>query len=369
MRAWIFGILLGVSACGSDDDPSGTGGSAGSAGSSAEPITAPDRVWTWVPFEQAKCRDGTGTGLVVNLSSAAKKVVIYLQGGGACFNQISCDSNPSHFDEGNFNELSQNPPGGIFDRSRSDNPVQDWSYFVVPYCTGDVHAGDNETPPAKPGVPPNQKFVGYRNMAAFLARIVATVPEAEHVLLTGESAGGYGSSSNFLQTQRAFGATPVTLIDDSGPMMASQWASSCLQSNIRELWNLDATLLADCEGDCTNADGWLEPLATHMVSSYPDRQLGLISSLNDDIIRFFLGMGQNNCAEFSPALSTAQFEAGLTDLRDRMMAPYPNFGTYYIPSDKHTFITSAFYETTVSGKVLASWVGDMLAGSVADVAP
>ena len=53
---------------------------AGAADGSLEPLT-----WTWRGVAGAKCRDGSDTGIGVNLSPGSTKTVIFLEGGGACF--------------------------------------------------------------------------------------------------------------------------------------------------------------------------------------------------------------------------------------------------------------------------------------------
>jgi hypothetical protein len=40
------------------------------AASLGNPITAPEKFWTWVPFADAFCMEGTTTGIGVNLSSS-----------------------------------------------------------------------------------------------------------------------------------------------------------------------------------------------------------------------------------------------------------------------------------------------------------
>ncbi len=304
----------------------GVGGTGGTGGIPiGAPISAPDDTWTWVPFPDAKCRDGSSTGIGVNLKSASQKLMIYFQGGGACFNSLTCATNPSHFDESDFTFLASGKPQGIFDRENSANPVKDFNFVYVPYCTGDVHGGMNPDHPGGSGIPPNQAFVGYSNFTSYLSRILATVVNPTQVLVTGESAGGYGSAGNFLQTQRAYPGASLTLIDDSGPMMAKQWAAPCLQDGIRTAWKLDATLLADCGSACTEPDDFLEAMAVNMVSSSPSQHLGLISSLGDEVITYFLGFGKNGCTGVASQLSPAEYQAGLEDLRDRVLGPYPKF--------------------------------------------
>src|SRR5690606_5667790 len=101
-----------------------------------------------------------------------------------------------------------------FDVDADKNPVGDWSFVFVPYCTGDVHAGDRADQ-AVPDVGGAQQFVGYRNVAAYLERIVPTWSGVGHVLVTGESAGGFGAAFNYDRIADAFPGTRVTLLDDS----------------------------------------------------------------------------------------------------------------------------------------------------------
>src|SRR5690606_4374057 len=106
-------------------------------------------------------------------------------------------------------------------------PFAEWSYAYVPYCTGDVHAGDRDGVDVGGAV---RTFRGYRNMTRYLERLVPTFPNVQRVLLTGVSAGGFGSAFNFAQVKNAFGqAVDVVLVDDSGPPMGSEFVSPCLQ--------------------------------------------------------------------------------------------------------------------------------------------
>lgn len=348
-----------------------TGGAAGAGGSGGGfplglPITAPPLKWTWVDFPAAKCRDGSATGIGVNLNPLSTKVMIYLQGGGACFNSETCAKNPSHFDATNFSSLSG---GGIGDRTNLQNPVRDWNMVFVPYCTGDIHAGNNSTHPGGNGVPPNQKFVGHANMTKYLGRIVPTIANATQVLLTGESAGGFGSLLNYLQTQKAFGSTPVTVIDDSGPLLAEPWVPACMQSWFRQLWNLDATILAECGGACPSQGAFMESYVTFAAAQHPSNELALISSVGDDVISWFLGFGTQGCTGSTP-LTPTQYQAGIEDFRDRIVKPFPSFGTYYLPGTAHTFITSGgFFTIQVSGTKLVDWVASEIAGTTSHVQP
>ena len=85
----------------------------------------------------------------------------------------------------------------------------------IPYCTGDVFAGDRRDVDVSRSVR-SQQFVGYSNMTRFLEHIAPTFSDADQVLLTGFSAGGFGALLNYDQTKEIFGDTPVYMVDDSG---------------------------------------------------------------------------------------------------------------------------------------------------------
>ena len=82
---------------------------------------------------------------------SADGLVIFFDGGGACWDDITC-SVPwlatGRADDGFYKaELlpGDNPNrfGGVFALNDERNPVRDWSFVYLPYCTGDVHLGAN----------------------------------------------------------------------------------------------------------------------------------------------------------------------------------------------------------------------------------
>src|SRR5580692_11460909 len=163
------------------------------------PITATANTWTWVPFPDSACANGTATGIGVNLTGTpSSRVLIYLEGGGACWDDLTCYTlmtatnfttgyGETNFTADSLSELAV--PGGFFDRTASANPFQDYSYVYVPYCTGDQHMGDA---PAVAYGSNTAKQVGFANMTAFLNRIVPTFPHATEVVISGSSEGGFG---------------------------------------------------------------------------------------------------------------------------------------------------------------------------------
>ena len=73
------------------------------------------------------------------------RVVLYLEGGGACFSAETCS-----FTDGTYaSSISIGQPpdgrGGLFDRSNAENPIAEHAMVYVPYCSGDTHLGDATT--------------------------------------------------------------------------------------------------------------------------------------------------------------------------------------------------------------------------------
>ena len=338
---------------------------------------APAGAWRWVPVEGAVCRDGSPTGLFVKFSDASRNLMIYLEGGGACFNDVTCSFTPRNIKEsvlgetmGTVRALARPQiPGsdGIFDTTKAANPVREWNMVYVPYCTGDTHAGTRENV-AIPGLATPQQFVGYRNMTKFLSRIIPTFPGATEVLLTGASAGGVGAAANFNQAQDGFGRVPVVLLDDSGPVFGDAFEAPCLQRQLRELWGLDGALPPDC-GACFQADGaGLDAAGAFLRHKYPNAVAGVVSSLEDGVMRFFFGWGENGC--HVAAYPRDKYARALVDLRDHHGFSPAQLGTFFFPGHRHMHITrERFYTETVGGLTLARWTADLLEGKPHQVAP
>ncbi|WP_394821172.1 pectin acetylesterase-family hydrolase [Pendulispora albinea] len=333
------------------------------------PIITLPNTWTWIPVPEAKCRDGKPTGMGVRLKPGSKKLFIYLQGGGACFNGASCGLTASSFDRGGFDSWKDTyGHWGIMNDANPKNPVKDWSAVFIPYCSGDIFGGSVESANVPSG-PPNQRFTGVANMNAYLKRIIGTFSDVDQVLLTGSSAGGYGASVSYDRVATALCPRPVVLIDDAGPILSDSYFAPCLQKRLRGVWNLDATLPSGCRS-CGGADasvgGGMVNAVPYVIRQFPKGRFGLISSNQDWSIRQFMSFGENNCAALDGiplGYDGAKFSKGLLELRDVYLKPAGNAGTYFVSGDTHTFLTTdAFFSTTVQNVALPDWVAGLLRG-------
>src|SRR5262249_40913158 len=113
-------------------------------------------------------------------------------GGGACWNAALCDV------EGKaaFADGSRQPPRtGLFDASRANNPLRDYTMVALPYCTGDVHIG-RRTVEYKRADGTSFTFAhrASRNAAAALDWLKARAVAPRTLFVSGESAGAVGAS-------------------------------------------------------------------------------------------------------------------------------------------------------------------------------
>ncbi len=363
-RAWTLVVFL--VACGEDTsrNPDGNqnGNQNGNPNGNANALpTAPVGEWRW--YEGGTCRNGTSAGFGYRYGTS-NNLMIYFQGGNACFNQSTCSATPQQVGATEYNS-------GILDVTRANNPVADWHHVFVPYCTGDVHTG-TRAGAQHASIPGTQDFVGYANVGAFLTRLVPTFGEVDQVLVTGSSAGGFSAIYNVSRIQDAFGTVPVTLIDDAGPPMDDLYLAPCLQQRWRDVWGLTQSLPAACP-ECTGVDGGgIINYVAWLSTEYPTSTFALVTALQDSTIRGFWGFGSNNCQNLDSAWPLAYagttFEAGLVDLRDTWMGA--NWGTYYVTGTQHTFLGgSSFYSASVNNTALTAWVADILAGAPRHVAP
>jgi hypothetical protein len=338
----------------------------------------PAMAWQWVPVDGAICRDGSATGIAVNLNPASTKLMIFLQGGGACFNSLTCGMNPSTFGMSEFSSQLAGGgamgSGGVLNRMDTANPVADWNFVFVPFCTGDVHAG-NKRDVMVTGVPAPQQFVGFANMTRYLARIVPTFSGLTKVLLTGVSAGGFGAAANYPQTARAFAPVPVFDIDDSGPPMEDPYVPKCLQQAWSTLWGFDKTILAECGSDCPDPTNYTLDATIHAAKQFPNVPLGLVEDTDDSVITLFYGFGNNNCTATLSQVSAMTFTAGLLDSRAKLAA-YSNFGSFIFQGTAHTSLQGTTLDTVMAGGgdaatvKLSDWVTALVNnGTVTNVGP
>ena len=104
------------------------------------------------PDTEAVCGNGSSYKFFVNRAPSTANMVIYMEGGGACWDYEGCVGgsllgarNPNGIPD---DYMSLTNPGArlaspfVFRlHPWSRNKVQDWTLVYIPYCTGDIYGG------------------------------------------------------------------------------------------------------------------------------------------------------------------------------------------------------------------------------------
>jgi len=161
----------------------------GSAPATSEPTTdssEPVSVGAWqsVPADDCVCSDGSAFELWERPADPTK-VVLFLEGGGACFSAETCGPFSPIYTK---NLALGEAPGarGIFDADNPENPFAGHSVVYVPYCTGDAHLGDrvNEYSDSL-----TISHTGFDNASKGLDTVLSQYPDVEQLVVAGSSAG------------------------------------------------------------------------------------------------------------------------------------------------------------------------------------
>ena len=194
--------LLALASCGGDDSASSTDTAVSSTEAVAsteapvvetnapEPTDTPVVAPTWETVDapsDCMCADGSAFHFYLREASPTK-VLFYLEGGGACFSGDMCKPGSGTYSENisPVSKLEDSP--GIFDFANPENPFADYSVVYVPYCTGDVHAG-NITKDYGNGVVTQHK--GFVNASNALDTMIKRFPNTTQLVVAGSSAGSF----------------------------------------------------------------------------------------------------------------------------------------------------------------------------------
>jgi len=314
--------------------------------------TLPKNTWTWIDVPGTSCGDGSQTGIAVN-PGEGPGLLVFLNGGGACFDYLTCfvlqTAGPGSFGRAAFAALAARLPGSILDRSDPRNPYRAMSLVFVPYCTGDVHGGNNVFDyPDTSGRTHPWRHVGQANVAVALPWIATAFPAPSPLVVSGSSAGGYGALLNYDAFRRTFPGADAVLVDDSGPPLVGDDLSPALRAAWVAAWRIDriiTPLCPECLGDFSK-------LFPALASRYPRDRLALLSSTQDEVIRAFFG-----------ALDALAFEAAIGRL-EGALDPLPGVRYFVVAGTTHTMLPAPA-NFTAGGVELRTWLGQQLAGDAA----
>ncbi|WP_240920381.1 MULTISPECIES: pectinacetylesterase family protein [Pseudomonas] len=323
---------------------------------------SPARYYAWqtvqlAPETGAVCGDGSPYKFFINRVPNTTNTIIYMEGGGACWDYASCTGQTGIRGARNPNGIPDdymklmNPSASLVSpfvvrlHPYSRVKTQKWNMVYIPYCTGDLYAGDKVATyddPAGQKPPLTWHHNGLRNGRAVLGWLKDNMPRPGQMLSTGCSAGGAGSLVSHGILRQDLAPDRGFLIDDSGPIFdamvggdSQTYPSLPLQNLIRGAWGLDEGPLQYLQrrlpGVSLSNLGSIYPA---LASNLPGDRLGHTHFWQDlnyssySYERFYPEIMNAPDKATKEALIKAKWKAD-TERLNSTLANLPNFGGYF----------------------------------------
>jgi len=347
------GLLLAALAAGCSDSGDGNGGgfaeeavaelSASGFGDYLdvqEPSGSAQRgQWTEYYFDPAE--EGavclTGERFQVNVrEGTSDQVLLYMQGGGACWDYLTC------YVLGTATTGANGAiEAGALDLHDPASPFKDWDIVYVPYCDGSVFTGD-----ATVDYNGERTFHhGLRNLSVAVDALGRAFPDPSRIVVSGSSAGGYGTFAGYGVARVAFPDTPILVLNDSGPGLQNlDAAQDVLDRTVN--WDFTKRIPPSCT-ECAVQYTYLLDWAFQRDS---ELRVALYSYQQDGVISFFIDLD-------GPA-----YQSLLLDITGDVRARNPGrFERFFPLGSNHTVLLSPeFYTQSIDGVSLLDWTNGFL---------
>ncbi len=310
--------------------------------------------WVSIPgADDCRCSDGSEFELWERPADPTK-VVLYFQGGGACFSAATCGPESRSYTR--KLTIGEAPDfGGIFDETDPENPVAGHSIVYVPYCTGDAHLGDRVTEYSDMVTIDHN---GFANASKGLDIVLANYPDVEQLVVTGVSAGSIPTPAF---AGLAADALPGIEILTFGDGSAAYPAVPALSVGIGALWGVLENVPDWPVNEGMTAEDWSIPgLYVQAGTQHPEITFARFDYAYDRIQAAFVSLAGAAADDVLSYIdqSEADIEAAGVPL-----------ASYVAPGDAHTILLSdGFYDMEVEGTRLVDFFATLVAGDVpADV--
>jgi hypothetical protein len=315
------------------------------------------------------CSFGTPYHFFVKRGSV-NKLVMYYQGGGACWDYNTCigigtfdkDVNPAGSDNPN------NTTTGFGDLTNPNNPFKDWNIVFVSYCTGDIHFGDSAPFYAGP-MGQSIRHRGYQNARFAEKRARQHFVAPEEVFVTGSSAGAYGAFFNAPLHIEVWPSAQFNVLGDAGNGIIT---TSFLTDEF-PTWNFEKNLPTDIPGvaeaivDGTGIPAYTEAVANHFPNARWAHYTSSFDGGTGGQTGFYNVMLNLNSVFQWPRWwdASCAWNDVMVDQATATAAAVPSNYRYYIGTgSRHTMYGSdkVYTDTTGGVPTIVDWVNAMLTG-------
>jgi len=286
------------------------------------------------PGGKTTCLDGSDYYFEV-VAGNPEKLHIHFQGGGACWDWLS-------FTKGGCSTRSYPmKPEGVFNLSDPLNPLGNYSYIAINYCSGDMHAGDTVQFW-------NWTWVqqrGYENAYSAIKYGLSQFPKLTNLAITGSSAGSLGVQvwSGKVLELFADRKADVAVVADS--FMGVIWPPEMTDKS--EAWLFGKfkmcnpgllTSAAQCK-QCHAGNLLVEDLYLDAMKSNRDSRFSAVNS-KSDFVQVVFEKAFELTAEFNVRglfMTQGQFYKAMSLMLVDWLKQ-PNFKSYLVQSRAHTYL-------------------------------
>lgn len=309
------------------------------------------------------------------------KLVIYFQGGGACWDPLTCGAYSALGVAATCTReqretvsmfTDENQGMGIFDTTQSDNPFKDWGFVYIPYCTCDLSWGAQDTEYegdplgwlAANGMsssPFTIQHRGFVNFQAVLKYLQDNVHLPKKIFVTGSSAGSYGATVSFPYIKEAYPFSQLYLLGDAGNGVTGGNFST------EGLINWNAQMPDWIFPDSNDPNLTVDQMYTRIAAEYPWSKLAQYTTAYDgtQIVFYNIELNLTNPAGWGNVTQEVsdEWHQTMTTYAQNVANESPNYRYYIAAGTDHTIMMSPkFYtEQSAGGVAFAKWVGAMVA--------
>ncbi len=331
--------------------------------------------WTQLELPGGVCLYGEDYSFFVRPDDTpTDNLLVYFQGGGACWDGLTCGSigQFASFYEVTEETIAYYASGvGIFDFDSPANPLADYNVVFLPYCTGDVHSGDSDYTFDVPDIVEadfdtiDVYFKGHHNTQLVLDWVYENFAEPEQIVVSGCSAGGYGAVSQAPYIMEHYAGIPAVMIADSSHgARVPEWNGLATWGTVD---NLPAFMTDMADITLENYD---TSLHVELSAEYfSDNQFAQFNSYLDGVQIGFFGTLQGYDLSFDNEVAEVASQwSGILFGNILSLSQLDNFKYYTAGGTQHCLVNSdLFYAYDQSGVIFADWFAGVISGAADNV--
>ena len=319
------------------------------------------KTGVWYRFTPENAIDSIGKpwhGLI--RFGTENKVVINFYGGGVSINEDTAKEGDDFY----YHTIGDKEFAQLMGISANDkdNPLKDWTFINVPYCTGDWHIGTKDFSYIdKNGKPQTLHHHGYTNFKLMMDMLKNYLGNPDAILVTGWSGGGFGAS--FLAEEIFEDYFPKvqnkTVLIDAAFLLKSDWKN--IADNV---WGTPKHIASRFTSDNLVLDS-LRSLSANV----PDAKTLFLCSVRDEALTKYQNYLNSGVFEANQEAGK-EFEKNLKKMVDELLS-FKNTSAF-IWNDKgnaadltsHTVTMIKFVGTEYGGVKVSDWLMNAINGKM-----